>query len=189
MRTRPAPPPTSAAAVSYGHVALARFLLERGADPNIRDNDDDTPLHVCETVECAELLLDAGAQLDARNSDGLQARDPAVPARSVAPAAAPANTGRQARLPLRSGGCQPYETASEEDRVDVEALLRERAGLPPPEPKPDPEEILARVMNALDMGQIDAQDMEDADWEDQDDGDDDADDDGDLGREDAAGPR
>jgi len=65
---------TSAAAVSYGHLEVAKLLLERGADPNITDNDNDTPLHVCETVECAELLLAANARLDAVNSAGQQVR-------------------------------------------------------------------------------------------------------------------
>ena len=38
------------------------------------DNDRDTPLHLCETVECATLLLEAGADLNARNADGRTVR-------------------------------------------------------------------------------------------------------------------
>ena len=60
--------------MSYGHLELARYLLAHGADPQIRDGDDDTPLHVCETVECAELLLAAGAALDSVNSEGFLVR-------------------------------------------------------------------------------------------------------------------
>jgi uncharacterized protein len=62
------------AAVSYGHVELTRLLLARGANPNLGDQDDDTPLHVCETAACAQLLLDAGAAATATNADGLQVR-------------------------------------------------------------------------------------------------------------------
>ena len=40
------------------------------SDLKTGDNDRDTPLHLCETVECAQVLLEAGADLNARNSDG-----------------------------------------------------------------------------------------------------------------------
>ena len=69
------------AAVSYGHDELTRFLLERGANPNTVDNDDDTPLHVCETVACAQLLLDAGARIDAVNKEGQTVRPSLHPPR------------------------------------------------------------------------------------------------------------
>eukprot|EP00053_Salpingoeca_punica_P000389 m.28481 g.28481 ORF g.28481 m.28481 type:complete len:152 (-) comp10282_c0_seq1:253-708(-) len=49
------------AAVSYSHFDLVKLLLERGADPNICDNDGDSPLHLCEDVAVAKLLLAAGA--------------------------------------------------------------------------------------------------------------------------------
>ena len=51
----------SHAAVSYGHIPLLKFLLSVGANPNLKDNDGDTPLHVCESAEVAELLLASGA--------------------------------------------------------------------------------------------------------------------------------
>lgn len=34
------------------------------------DNDMDTPLHRCETVEIAKILLDHGADVNARNAEG-----------------------------------------------------------------------------------------------------------------------
>jgi len=40
------------------------------------DNDMDTPLHRCETVECAKLLLEHGAELNERNSEGRTVRSP-----------------------------------------------------------------------------------------------------------------
>lgn len=62
------------AASSYSHAEALRALLTaqaatgRGVD--ICDEDGDTPLHACESVECGELLLAAGANVLARNSEG-----------------------------------------------------------------------------------------------------------------------
>ncbi|RLN86712.1 hypothetical protein BBJ28_00020804 [Nothophytophthora sp. Chile5] len=42
------------------------------------DNDMDTPLHRCETVECAKLLLEHGAELNARNAEGQTPYDAAI---------------------------------------------------------------------------------------------------------------
>uniref|UniRef100_M4BA95 Uncharacterized protein n=1 Tax=Hyaloperonospora arabidopsidis (strain Emoy2) TaxID=559515 RepID=M4BA95_HYAAE len=66
------------AAVSYSHIELVVFLLASGADIHLGDNDRDTPLHLCETVECAQVLLEAGADLNARNSDGRTPYDVAI---------------------------------------------------------------------------------------------------------------
>lgn len=38
------------------------------------DNENDTPLHVCETVEIAKILLAHGAELNARNAEGRTVR-------------------------------------------------------------------------------------------------------------------
>ncbi len=51
-----------------------KLLLERGADPNARQQMDYTPLHSAAShgdVEMAELLLAHGADPDARTSDGM----------------------------------------------------------------------------------------------------------------------
>eukprot|EP00968_Pinguiococcus_pyrenoidosus_P015703 scaffold1462_cov260-Pinguiococcus_pyrenoidosus.AAC.6 len=48
------------AAASYGHVALAQWLLEQRADCNIRDTEGDTPLHYCESAAVAQMLLSHG---------------------------------------------------------------------------------------------------------------------------------
>ncbi|BFZ64817.1 hypothetical protein YB2330_005970 [Saitoella coloradoensis] len=59
------------AAASYNHVDLLKQLLSLpGANPNAGDSDGDTPLYVCETVECAQLLLEAGADPSWRNKEG-----------------------------------------------------------------------------------------------------------------------
>ena len=60
----------SHAAASYGHADLLRWLLAAGASAVIVDTDGDTPLHVCETPECAVALLAAGADLAAQDDAG-----------------------------------------------------------------------------------------------------------------------
>jgi len=140
----------SAAAVSYGHLEIAKLLLERGADPNITDNDNDTPLHVCETVECAELLLAANARLDAVNSAGQQVRGLLIAGAAMADHFSP-----PPGPPMAAGWPglrQPHETAYEDDRVEVEALLRQKLGLPPSEPKEDRDMSLQRLLEALEHG-------------------------------------
>ena len=60
----------SHAASSYGHVNLLKYLITCGADVNLRDFDGDTPLHVCETREVAQILIDSGADTRALNGAG-----------------------------------------------------------------------------------------------------------------------
>ncbi|CAB4396890.1 ankyrin [Rhizophagus irregularis] len=59
-----------AAAASYNHFDLIEFLISEGADVNIRDNDNDTPLYVAENVEVARKLLSHGADPFVKNSEG-----------------------------------------------------------------------------------------------------------------------
>ena len=71
--------------VSFVHAAAAacdretmRMLLERGADPNAKQQLDYTPLHTAASrgdVEMAKLLLAHGADANARGSDGLSPAD------------------------------------------------------------------------------------------------------------------
>lgn len=48
---------------------MLEWLLANGGDVALRDADGDTPLHSCEEVECAELLIAAGAELMAENEE------------------------------------------------------------------------------------------------------------------------
>ncbi|XP_008845449.1 ankyrin repeat and SOCS box protein 10 isoform X3 [Nannospalax galili] len=59
-------------ACAGGHAACVHVLLVAGADPNTPDQDGKRPLHLCRgaaTLECAELLLKFGAQVDGRSED------------------------------------------------------------------------------------------------------------------------
>lgn len=66
------------AAAAWNHVDLARYLIEKGANVNIRDSDGDTPLHHCEKVSMATLLIDAGADYRLENDEGQKPLDVAV---------------------------------------------------------------------------------------------------------------
>jgi ankyrin repeat protein len=66
-----------AAAAVCDH-AFLRLLLERGADPNARQQSEYTPLHTAAArgdMEMARLLLAHGADRDARGSDGKSVAD------------------------------------------------------------------------------------------------------------------
>ncbi|OAO16954.1 ankyrin repeat protein [Blastocystis sp. ATCC 50177/Nand II] len=58
------------AAASYGNVDILKLLISRGGNVMLKDIDGDTPLHVCEDRECAEVLMANGAKYDAPNNEG-----------------------------------------------------------------------------------------------------------------------
>ncbi|KAJ2356233.1 hypothetical protein IWW50_002837 [Coemansia erecta] len=59
------------AAASWKHLQLLQYLLDNGGDVDIVDSDGDTPLHICEDIKCAELLLARGADPEKKNHEGL----------------------------------------------------------------------------------------------------------------------
>ncbi|KAI0070414.1 ankyrin [Panus rudis PR-1116 ss-1] len=59
------------AAASYGHIHVLEYLISKGGNVNITDNDDDTPLYVVEDIETAKFLIDRGAVVDRQNADGV----------------------------------------------------------------------------------------------------------------------
>lgn len=65
------------AAASYNHLSLLRTLISEFHVPiNLRDEDGETCLFVCETVDCAKLLVEElGVDLAIRNDEGKNARE------------------------------------------------------------------------------------------------------------------
>ena len=62
------------AAASYGHIELLDYLISRGGNVNIADEDGDTPLYTVESIGVAQYLIEHGATTDRRNSDGQSVR-------------------------------------------------------------------------------------------------------------------
>ncbi|CCH61935.1 hypothetical protein TBLA_0F04020 [Henningerozyma blattae CBS 6284] len=60
------------AAAAYGHVDLLRLLCQKyNGDINILDNDGDTPLHHCEDVETAKVIIEElGGGYNLKNNEG-----------------------------------------------------------------------------------------------------------------------
>ena len=58
------------AAASYGHEELIKYLISIGANVNLRDNDGDTPILICEEPEIFLLLKSYGADTTTVNNMG-----------------------------------------------------------------------------------------------------------------------
>lgn len=59
------------AAASYAHLDLLEFLVGAGGNVNLPDDDGDTPLFTCESVEAAQWLVEHGADAAHKNGEGL----------------------------------------------------------------------------------------------------------------------
>lgn len=54
----------------YDHLDLVQYLISQGANVNQGDEDQDTALHLCESIQCADILLKANADVNALNVEG-----------------------------------------------------------------------------------------------------------------------
>jgi ankyrin repeat protein len=66
------------AAASYGQLETIEYLISAGGNINVEDFDGDTPLFVVETPEVARFLIERGADPLHRNSEGSSAAMNAV---------------------------------------------------------------------------------------------------------------
>jgi ankyrin repeat protein len=57
---------------------VVELLLGTGADANISDLDGDTPLHFCESVDMADLILLSGADIFKLNNNGESVLDKSI---------------------------------------------------------------------------------------------------------------
>ncbi|KIM39762.1 hypothetical protein M413DRAFT_446675 [Hebeloma cylindrosporum] len=63
------------AAASYGQLHVLKYLISRGGDVNITDDDGDTPLYTVENIETARFLVDHGAVVARQNVEGVSVID------------------------------------------------------------------------------------------------------------------
>lgn len=61
------------AAASYAHLELLEYLLSKGGDINLGDEDGETPLFTVESVDFAREMIERGADPTRMNEDGLRA--------------------------------------------------------------------------------------------------------------------
>ncbi|KXN91738.1 Ankyrin repeat-containing protein P1E11.10 [Leucoagaricus sp. SymC.cos] len=59
------------AAASYGHLPVLEYLIARGGDVNVTDDEGDTPLYTVENIETARFLIEHGAVLERTNNEGI----------------------------------------------------------------------------------------------------------------------
>jgi len=113
------------AAASYGRFEVLTYLIKRGGDVNITDEEGDTPLYTAESVPVAQFLVEHGALVDVKNSDNISPAEaveddfPVVAAyiRSQIPLPAPA--------PDPHGAEVVQDAASEEPTLALSAETKE----------------------------------------------------------------
>jgi hypothetical protein len=64
------------AAASWNHPDILTYLVEKGGDINITDDDDETPLFVVENVGMARMVVELGGNPNHRNSEGMTVSKP-----------------------------------------------------------------------------------------------------------------
>jgi len=138
------------AASSYSHSDLIRALIEEyKVDPNIVDEDNETPLFAAETQEIARLLLELGADARWQNEEGLTAEEK-IEAEGESPLVATFLRSHDG-APEGTSECAPKTNGEESKSADTNAALPHPPALPdnvtvnigtmsePEEEPPDPE--------------------------------------------------
>eukprot|EP00978_Attheya_sp_CCMP212_P019108 scaffold53145_cov50-Attheya_sp.AAC.1 len=93
------------AASSYAQQPVMEWLIQQNVNVNAKDNDGDTPLHHCDDVDAARILVETGeADVTIKNEEG--------------------NTARMAKEEeLADGNLQEEDSDEEEDREKIQALV------------------------------------------------------------------
>ena len=111
------------------------FLLGKGANPNIRDNQGNAPLHSAAMLgftEGAELLIKQGAQVNLANNSGETPLIIAVQQRDLATVRLLLNNGANPKLQDRIAGKSARDYAADDPRGAAVLKLIDQA--PPPAP-------------------------------------------------------
>ena len=119
-------------AIAQYDPSAAEALIEAGADPNLRDSHDRTPLHVAVTsfglgkLEVMRLLLMKGADPNLRDDAGASPLDEAAWGGWAAKVALLLDGGAKIDAPDTKTGATPLNEAAFKGRVGVVALLLAR---------------------------------------------------------------
>lgn len=136
------------AAASYGHIHILEYLISKGGDTNIKDDDDETPLFVVESTAVARWLIEHGADATCVNKDGhtaaqylaeefpevaiyLQSLDPSAPSITTTTEQLPQYLAEQAVSSLADSVMEDSQAIirrAEAEGRDPEEELRELVG-------------------------------------------------------------
>ncbi len=57
-------------ALAFDRMGAVRLLLEHGADPNVKDSNQNRPLHFVQSMDAVTLLVSSGAKVNVKNKQG-----------------------------------------------------------------------------------------------------------------------
>lgn len=141
------------AAASYGHINVLEYLISRGGDVNVTDEDGDTPLYTVETVEVARWLVEHGAIVDCVNEEGIS---PAQHLEEEFPAVSHFLGGTEAddtQLPSQYAQDQVADRLTDQMMQSVREVI-ERAAAEGRDPDEELAELVTRtVLDSLDAGE------------------------------------
>ena len=111
--------------MQYEHDSVVDYLLRSGADPMCRTVEGSTPLHVCDNVKIAKILIACGAQVNAVDIEGNTPLHDRMSEGETAVAETLIEQG--ADVNARNGdGRTPLHVAADAGRVDMMVLLLQR---------------------------------------------------------------
>jgi hypothetical protein len=119
-------------AATLNYVERVRKLLKKGADPNVQDDQDQTPLHIAASggyVEIARLLLEHGADPNMQDIDGETPLHYAVRRGHVEVVKLLLKHGADPNIQDKDGRT-PLHKATSKGRVDIVRLLLEHGADP-----------------------------------------------------------
>ncbi|KAG5638896.1 hypothetical protein H0H81_008955 [Sphagnurus paluster] len=146
------------AAASYAQLDVLAYLISRGGDVNITDDDGDTPLYTVENIDTARFLIDHGATIARHNTDGISPIEhlsddfPAVAAflQAHLSASASASTTTATAAPAPAPPSQHQQNAASEQLTsallaDVEDIMA-RAAAEGRDPDPELRAAVSRTV-------------------------------------------